>query len=70
MTPKEKAYDLFMDMKFYIPYVHNPTEPSEDEVAKQCALIAVDELFNETDTVYPSLRKLYWRNVKLEIEKL
>ena len=38
MTPKEKAKELFMDMKYHIPYVHDPTEPSEDKIAKECAL--------------------------------
>ena len=44
------------------------------ELAKQCALIAVDEVLLETDDNYDSLhasdRRIYWQNVKQEIEKL
>lgn len=63
MTAKEKAEDLFMDIKFEIPYVHDPTEPQADDVAKKCALILVDELITETGLKY-------WYEVKKEIEKL
>lgn len=72
MTPKEQAKELFMDMKYHIPYVHDPTEPSEDKIAKQCALIAIDKLIIEENrynngSFYPSR---YWQLVKQEIEKL
>ena len=65
MTPKEKAKELFMDMKYHIPYVHDPTEPSEDKIAKECALIAVDEIIwllnnNQIDIDY-------YQQVKQEI---
>ena len=67
MTPKEKAKELFMDMKYHIPYIHDPTEPSEDKIAKQCALIAVDELIYETQFEVPNVRQRYWQQVKQEI---
>jgi len=70
MTPKEKAYDLFMDMKFYIPYVHNPTEPSEDEVAKQCALIAVEEIIQTYHSPMDDEQIQEWQEVRKEVEKL
>jgi len=69
MTPIEKAnelyskYDDLLNKDFGNPIVF-------DNQLKQCALIAVDELFEETETVYPSLRKVYWRKVKIEIENL
>ena len=40
----------------------------------ECAIIAVEEIIKETDTYYDSLiaseRKLYWQQVKTEIENL
>ncbi len=63
MTPKEKAIDLVRDMEFEIPYIHDPTEPQGDDIAKQCALIAVNELIKETGSKY-------WYDVKQEIENL
>jgi len=67
MTPKEKAKEIFMDMKYHIPYVHDPTEPSEDKIAKECALIAVDEILNLNDI---DMEYSFYVEVKQEIEKL
>ena len=64
MTPKEKAEEIFMDMKYHIPYVHDPTEPSEDKIAKECALIAVK---NVILNCYEE-EEYYWQEVKQEIE--
>ena len=78
MTPKEKAEELFN--KFYEVL---PSYADEGQIewqsAKQCALIAVDEIMNfmekddkESKTCYwanhPTLS--YWYKVKQEIEKL
>lgn len=80
MTPKEKAKDLFykMQLDWACDSCHNYW-------AKECALIAVDELINtEYQTVSKlleviqknkirlviSLNKDYWQEVKQEIEKL
>jgi len=41
-APKEYAKELVRDMEFEVPYVHDPTEPQGDDIAKKCALIAVD----------------------------
>jgi hypothetical protein len=65
MTPKEKAVELFdkynnPDITHY-PYVHN---------AQQCALIAVDEILNTIMSVYQPETKLFWLEVKKEIEAL
>jgi hypothetical protein len=47
-------------------------EAKED--AKQCALIAVDELIkavvDDKESEYMSLKDIYWMEVKKEIEKL
>jgi len=64
MTPKEKAEEIFMDMKYHIPYVHDPTEPSEDKIAKECALIAVKTVILNC---YEE-EEYYWQEVKQEIE--
>ena len=67
MTPKEKAEDL-VDL-----YLKNKrlTFALNKFLAKQCALIAVDELIKEgffTDGYYN--RAAFWQEVKQEIEKL
>ena len=63
-NPKEKAEELVM--KFYIQeikYYENIV------TAKQCALIAVDEILNQF-TWKPSTGMSFWEEVKQEIEKL
>ena len=67
MTPKEKAIELVRDMEFEIPYIHDPTEPQSDDIAKQCALIAVDEILN---IIHTNMEDIYWQEVKQEIENL
>jgi hypothetical protein len=75
MAPKDKAIELVEDMQ-------NAPEMGYNEHAKQCALIAVDEILNtlkifpEKDTTSKSVvnfsvsRIMYWVQVKKEIEKL
>jgi hypothetical protein len=74
MTPKEKAEQL-------VGKLFDSIFPSYDanELAKQCALIAVDEILNvlpqkeylEDKSKYIENReRLYWQEVKQEIEKL
>ena len=58
MTPKEKAIELVEDM-------HDAPEMGYNEHAKQCALIAVDEILSIGCIEVP-----YWYEVKKEIEKL
>ena len=66
MTPKEKAQDLYF--KFYSEILS-----LRDEPAKQCALIAVDELleshWNDQGCGIGSKVQFY-RMVKSEIQKL
>jgi hypothetical protein len=65
MTPKEKAFKLVID-KYY-----NLNCISTIEEAKQCALIAVDEIlsFIEDDREVFNWKD-YYKEVKQEIEKL
>jgi hypothetical protein len=74
MTPKEKAEELFDKMMYHIMYNCQPT--LSDMVAKQCALIAVDEIlweiikYADNSREYVVENSLYWQEVKQEIEKL
>jgi hypothetical protein len=69
MTPKEEAEELVAKFIQYTP----ADEDIKYEYARQCALIAVDEIrdaiieINEYD--YEPLEN-YWYRVKQEIEKL
>ena len=62
MTPKEKAFELYF--KYYRDVLAN------SEKAKQCALIAVDEILSMKIVRKDDLTDEYWENVKQEIEKL
>ena len=64
MTPKEKAIELF---EKYFEITNNYYQ------AKQCALIAVDEILNYTSMGLPDMEGVFydsfWMEVKKEIEK-
>ena len=67
MTPKEKAEDLFM---IYVNEGMSQIKPVinrviRKEMAKQCALIAVDEILKEV-----VLTTMYWEEVRREIQVL
>ena len=65
MTPKEKAEELIVNYKMQI------IKLNYDE-AKQCALIAVDEIL-EIELLVESVDDYYlryWQEVKQEIENL
>ena len=71
MTPKEKAEEL---VNKYSIWCWNEVV-CDYEIAKQCALIAVDEILSDyknyllhENTAYKGL--MYWKEVKQEIEKL
>ena len=70
MTPKEKARQLRDKMYLKIPSVYDPTGLPHYPIAKEMALIAVDELIYETQFEIPNIRQRYWIDVKQEIEKL
>jgi hypothetical protein len=73
MTPKQKADKLCID------FLMKPNNTDirfgmDKQLAKQCALIAVDEIiasnpiaFDEDDNC---IEKNWWKEVKKEIEKL
>jgi hypothetical protein len=74
MTPKEKADELFD--KYYSVKWHNGKKvcSMSKQAAKDCALIAVDEIINthllsEKD-IFGTHPVDYWNEVRQEIEKL
>ena len=69
MTPKEKAKEL-VDKFYYIPNSQG-IFMMQDYQAKECGLIAVDEIILEMNSVMlPNPFKQYWQEVKQEIELL
>jgi len=67
MTAKGKAIEL--RDKFFSITMNSNLIDGGLERAKQCALIAVDELINHCSQVEPFLGVDYWNEVKSEIEK-
>jgi hypothetical protein len=72
MTPEQKANSLCM--KFLIQTTTDIPYGINKAIAKECALIAVDEIiasnpiaFDEQDNC---IEKNWWKEVKKEIEKL
>jgi len=72
MTPKDKAEELVT--KYRNPFNRKgcipPTESMFPSTAKQCALIAVDEIINSTSWQYITNGLDYWNEVKHEISQL
>jgi hypothetical protein len=75
MTPKEKAEELFTTYRFSLSIPNAPLADLKDSIAKQCALIAVDEILSDyknyllhENTAYKGL--MYWKEVKQELENL
>jgi hypothetical protein len=67
MDAKEKAEELFTTYRFALSIPNAPLGEYKDQIAKQCSLIAVEEIFiNNTDEA----KHNYWIEVKEEIEKL
>jgi hypothetical protein len=66
MTPKEKAQELFD--KYYIICQEFTQEIQCSIQAKQCALIAVDEIVKKQISGVEFF--YYWDQVKYELEKL
>ena len=71
MTPKEKAEELVRIFYYNIP---NDEMGRDDDAAKECALIAVDEILkavdNPDETYLMKHSVNYWKEVKKEIENL
>jgi hypothetical protein len=75
MKPQEKALELFSIYRFALSLPGAPLGEEKDNVAKQCALIAVDECINihfnlESDRNGIGESFKYWQEVKQELEKL
>jgi hypothetical protein len=77
MTPKDKAFELAHKFRLLeIRTSENSHMMISMADAKQCALIAVDEIINEYPNAKPMIvymtnpRVRYWQEVKQEIEKL
>lgn len=64
MTPKEKAVELVNKFLQYADTFHNGNLYN----AKQCALLAVDEILNAH--LFDLDEKQYWQQVKTEIQSL
>ena len=68
-TPKEKAKELVDNMcNANYGFIYE-LDKEPYNTAKQCALIAVDEIIATTQSVW-FLDADYWQEVKQEIEKL
>ena len=70
ITPKEKAKELFS--KYQNIYLTEDSMGIDDELAKECALIAIDEIIKikllwfQKDTEYLD----FWKEVKEELLKM
>ena len=74
MTPQEKAKELF---HYYIKELLSAKYSINgfviNDLAKQCALIAVDEVLSIKKEIWDDFHReyfAYWQQVKTEIEKL
>jgi hypothetical protein len=72
MTPKEKAEELVDKFMDYTGFeIDENNNMSNVFSAKQCALIAVDEILNNNKILFEDvLNDQYWQEVKQEIELL
>jgi hypothetical protein len=70
MSPKEKALELFYKFSKEVSREFNSDSFISATIAKQCALIAVDEILYN-DSLIKTLWDIdFWNEVKKEIEKL
>lgn len=69
MTPKEKAFELIDKYSLLVPIEFGGMDKN---LAKQCALIAVDEILNSRKEHLVQSIKFYeyWTEVKRELERL
>ena len=73
MKPKDKAIELVDTYRIML--MNSDTECGEEilctVIAKQCALIAVDEVIQAMDNIMiPNPFKQYWNKVKQKIQAL
>jgi hypothetical protein len=73
LTPvEEKAIELFSNYRYILSIPNAPLGELKDDIAKSCALMAVDEILSTivcTPTDYGA-SWTYWQLVKIEINKL
>jgi len=73
-NPKEKAEELvekFMSYSYFSDGNNSMNRQyQQEDNAKQCALIAVDEIMNSIDAEDHFILYNYWQKVKKEIELL
>ena len=63
MTPKEKANDLIVQYQINSTLLYSQ--------AKQCALIAIDEILNYDNQFIQTEEQFnYWKEIKQELEQL
>ena len=67
MTPKQKAGKIFRKVLYELEWNFEPSICKS--VAKELALIAVDEILNEY-WLHDTKRRDWWQEVKQEINKL
>ncbi len=81
MKPKEKAEELVHNFRVNVVDEFEPTNSISNHKAKQCALIAVNEIINEYksnicnsgydyDFERWDMQRDYWKEVQFEISKL
>jgi hypothetical protein len=70
MTPKEKAEELISSYRFALSIPNAPLGEHKDSIAKQCALIAVDEILRIRSVNKDDILSNYWEEVEVEIENL
>jgi hypothetical protein len=69
MTPKEKAEELYR--KYWVYFTYEQSVNSIFKHAKECALIAVNEILNNDGfTKFDIYLTEFWQEVKQELEKL
>ena len=65
MTPREKAEEITLLYYNLGKHLYVPIS-----FAKQCALIAVDEILKSSNNLYNSIKTKFYLEVKQEIKKL
>lgn len=69
MTAKEKAKQLYELVRYDVSTLKG-TEALINEVAKRCAIMAVDEVINNIEDDYMHYELDWWQEVKNEINNL
>ncbi len=72
MEPKDKAIEIFKKYYCLENNSKNKINVIQFDTAKQCALIAVDEILKPSFNGYVKMQSIvrYWEEVKKEIENL